>query len=50
MEVRQAKPAKGGFAIFELQSAVNEVLEIAAFGDIKPIPSTETEARSKLGA
>jgi hypothetical protein len=47
LEVRQAKPAKGGFAIFELQSAVNE---IASFGNVNPIPSTETEARSKLGA
>jgi anti-anti-sigma factor len=46
---KQAKAAKRGFAIFGLQSAVNEVFEVAGFGNIIPIASTETEARSKLG-
>jgi anti-anti-sigma factor len=47
---KQAKAANGGFAIFGLQSSVNEVFEISGFGSIIPIASNETEARSKLGA
>ena len=47
---KQAGAAKGGLAIFGLQSAVNEVFEISGLQKFIPIASDETEARSKLGA
>jgi anti-anti-sigma factor len=50
MTAKQAAAAKGGLAIFGLQSAVNEVFEISGLQKFIPIASDETEARSKLGA
>jgi anti-sigma B factor antagonist len=47
---KQAAAAKGGLAIFGLQSAVNEVFEISGLQKFIPIASDETDARSKLGA
>ena len=47
---KQAAAAKGGLAIFGLQSAVNEVFEISGLPKFIPIASDETDARSKLGA
>jgi hypothetical protein len=46
---KQAAAAKGGLAIFGLQSAVNEVFEISGLQKFIPITSDETEARSRLG-
>jgi anti-anti-sigma factor len=45
---RRAQAAKGGFALFGLQASVKEVFDAAGFGNIVPIASDETEARSKL--
>jgi anti-anti-sigma factor len=50
MTAKQAAAAKGGLAIFGLQSAVKEVCEISGLQKFIPIASDETEARSKLGA
>jgi anti-anti-sigma factor len=50
MTAKQAAAAKGGLAIFGLQSAVNEVFEISGLQKFIPIASDESEARSKLGA
>jgi anti-anti-sigma factor len=50
MTAKQATAAKGGLAIFGLQSAVNEVFEISGLQKFIPIASDETDARSKLGA
>ena len=47
---KQAATAKGGLAIFGLQSAVKEVFEISGLPKFIPIASDETDARSKLGA
>jgi len=47
---KQAAAAKGGLAIFGLQSAVNEVFEVSGLQKFIPIVADETEARSKLGA
>jgi anti-sigma B factor antagonist len=47
---KQATAAKGGLAIFGLQSAVKEVFEISGLPKFVPIASDETDARSKLGA
>jgi anti-sigma B factor antagonist len=47
---KQAAAAKGGLAIFGLQSAVHEVFEVAGLQKFIPIASDEAEARSKLGA
>jgi anti-anti-sigma factor len=50
MTAKQVAAAKGSFAIFGLQSAVNEVFEISGLQKFIPIASDETDARSKLGA
>ena len=47
---KRAKAAKGGLAVFGLQSSVNEVFEISGFQNIIPIVKDESEARSRLGA
>lgn len=46
---KQAAAAKGGLAIFGLQSAVNEVFEISGLQKFIPITSDGREARSGLG-
>jgi anti-anti-sigma factor len=50
MTAKQVAAVKGSFAIFGLQSAVNEVFEISGLQKFIPIASDETDARSKLGA
>jgi anti-anti-sigma regulatory factor len=49
MTAKQATAAKGGLAIFGLQSAINEVFDISGLQKFIPIASNETDARSKLG-
>jgi anti-anti-sigma factor len=49
MTAKQATVAKGGLAIFGLQSAVNEVFEISGLQKFIPITSDGREARSGLG-
>jgi len=49
MTATRAAAAHGGFAIFGLQPAINEVFEICGLQEMIPIASDETEARSKLG-
>jgi anti-anti-sigma factor len=46
---KQAAAAKGGLAIFGLQSAVNEVFEISGLQKFIPIASDEPGARAKVG-
>jgi len=46
---KHAATAKGGLAIFGLQSAVNEVFEISGLQKFIPITSDEAQARSRLG-
>jgi len=46
---KQAAAAKGGLAIFGLQSAVYKVFEISGLEKLIPIASDEPGARSKLG-
>lgn len=46
---KQAAAAKGGLAIFGLQSGVNEVFEVSGLQRFIPIASDEPGARSKLG-
>jgi anti-anti-sigma factor len=50
MAAKQAAAAKGGLAIFGVQSAVNEVFDICGLQKFIPISLDETEARAKLGA
>src|SRR5262249_4771222 len=47
---KRAKGSKGGVVIFGLQPLVMEVFEVSGLGNIIPIASDETEARSRLGA
>jgi len=47
---KQAAAAKGGLAIFAVQSAVDEVFEISGLKKFISIASDEAEARLKLGA
>jgi anti-anti-sigma factor len=46
---KRAEAAKGGVAIFGLQTLVKEVFDVSGLGKIIPIASDETEARLKLG-
>ena len=46
---KRAEAAKGGVAIFGLQTLVREVFDVSGLGKIVPIASDESEARSKLG-
>jgi anti-anti-sigma factor len=50
MTAKKAAAAKGGLAIFGVQSAVNEVFEISGLHRFIPITSDEHEARARLGA
>jgi anti-sigma B factor antagonist len=50
LTAKHAKAANGGLAVFGLQPAIAEVFEIAGLRTVIPIVSSETEARSKLGA
>jgi anti-sigma B factor antagonist len=50
LTAKHAKAAKGGLAIFGLQPVISEFFEKAGLGTVIPIVSSETEARSKLGA
>ena len=47
---KQAAAAKGGLAIFGVQSAVDEVFEISGLKQFISVALDEAEARSKLGA
>jgi anti-sigma B factor antagonist len=46
---RRIQAAKGGIAIFGLQSLVKEVFDASGFGNFIPIGADEIEARAKLG-
>jgi len=50
LTAKHAKAANGGLAVFGLQPAISEVFEIAGLRTVIPIVSSETEARSKIGA
>jgi anti-sigma B factor antagonist len=50
LTAKRAKAANGGLAVFGLQPAVSEVFDIAGLKTVIPIESSETAARSKLGA
>jgi anti-anti-sigma factor len=50
MTAKKAAAAKGGLAIFGLQSAVNEVFQISGLQRFIPIASDEREARASIGA
>jgi anti-anti-sigma factor len=50
MTAKRAAAAKGGFSIFGVQSAVDEVFEISGLQKFVTFASDETEARSKLGS
>jgi anti-sigma B factor antagonist len=47
---KKTKAAGGGVSVFGLQAGVAEVFNVAGFGKIIPIASTDAEAREKLGA
>jgi len=47
---KKAKSAGGGVAVFGLQAGVAEVFNVAGFGKIIPIVSSDAEARAKLSA
>jgi anti-anti-sigma factor len=48
LAAKKAAAAKGGMAVFGLQSGVQEVFSVSGFGRIVPITADEAEARQKL--
>ena len=46
---RRVQAAKGGIAIFGLQSPIKEVFDASGFGNFIPIGVDEVDARAKLG-
>jgi anti-sigma B factor antagonist len=47
---KRVKARQGGIAVFGLAPPVKDVFDAAGLGNIIPIASDETEARSKLSA
>jgi anti-anti-sigma factor len=47
---KRVKARQGSIAVFGLAPPVKEVFDITRLGNVIPIGSDETEARSKLGA
>ena len=48
MTAKKVAAAKGGFALFGVQPAVNQVFEISGLQRFIPIVADESEARSRL--
>lgn len=46
---KRVQAAKGGIAIFGLQSLMQEVFDASGFGNFIPIGVDEVDARAKLG-